>query len=53
MSAYYVRQVRGIDFARDDSVGFLNDLITFRVTWRGDGNLPDATAVKYFQGGAS
>lgn len=53
MSAYYVRQVRGIDFARDDSVGFLNDLITFRVTWRGDGNLPDATAVRYFQGGAS
>lgn len=53
MSAFYVRQVRGIDFARDDSVGFLNDLITFKVTWRGDSNLPDATAVKYFKGGAS
>ena len=53
MSAYYVRQVRGIDFARDDSVGFVNDLITFRVTWRGDGNLPDTGAVKYFKGGAS
>lgn len=53
MSAYYVRQVRGIDIARDDSVGFLNDLITFRVVWRGDGNLPDTNAVKYFKGGAS
>lgn len=53
MSAYYVRQVRGIDFARDDSVGFVNDLITFRITWRGDGNLPDANAVKYFKGGPS
>ena len=53
LSAYYVRQVRGIDFARDDSVGFVNDLITFRVVWRGDGNLPDANAVWYFKGGAS
>ena len=52
-SAYYVRQVRGIDFARDDSVGFVNDLITFRVTWRGDGAVVDANAVKYFKGGAS
>jgi HK97 family phage major capsid protein len=52
-SAYYVRQVRGIDVARDDSVGFVNDLITFRVTWRGDGALPDANAVWYFKGGAS
>jgi HK97 family phage major capsid protein len=53
MSSYYVRQVRGIDFARDDSVGFVNDLITFRVTWRGDGNTPDANGVWYFKGGAS
>ena len=53
MSSYYVRQVRGIDFARDDSVGFVNDLITFRVTWRGDGNMPDANGVWYFKGGAS
>lgn len=52
-SSYYVRQVRGIEVARDDSVGFVSDLITFRVTWRGDGNLPDTTAVKHFIGGAS
>jgi len=52
-SGYYVRQVRGIDFARDDSVGFVNDLITFRVTWRGDGAVVDQNAVKCFRGGAS
>lgn len=52
-SSYYTRQVRGIEVARDDSVGFVSDLITFRVTWRGDGNLPDTAAVKYFIGGAS
>lgn len=52
-SAYYVRQVRGIDVARDDSVGFVNDLITFRVTWRGDGNVVDSNAVWYFKGGTA
>lgn len=52
-SSYYVRQVRGIEVARDDSVGFVSDLITFRVTWRGDGNLPDTAAVKHYIGGAS
>jgi HK97 family phage major capsid protein len=48
-----VRQVRGIDVARDDSVGFVNDLITFRVTWRGDGNVVDPNAVWYFKGGTA
>jgi HK97 family phage major capsid protein len=52
-SAYYVRQVRGVEIARDDSVGFMSDLITFRATWRGDGALPDANGVWYFKGGAS
>jgi len=52
-NAYYVRQVRGIDVARDDSVGFVNDLITFRVTWRGDGNVVDPNAVWYFKGGTA
>lgn len=53
-SRYIVRQVRGIDFARDDSVGFVNDLITFRITWRGDGNLPDTgNSIVYYKGGAS
>jgi HK97 family phage major capsid protein len=52
-SAYFVRQVRGVDFSRDDSYAFAQDLITFRVTWRGDGNVVDSNAVKYFKGGAS
>ena len=52
-SAYYVRQVRGIDFSRDDSYAFAQDLITFRVTWRGDGAVVDANAVKFYKGGAS
>jgi len=52
-SSYYVRQVRGIEVARDDSVGFVSDLITFRVTWRGDGNLPDVSAVNHYIGAAT
>jgi HK97 family phage major capsid protein len=52
-NAYYVRQVRSLDVARDDSVGFVNDLITFRVTWRGDGNVVDPNAVWYFKGGTA
>ena len=52
-SSYFVRQVRGIEVARDDSVGFLSDLITFRITWRGDGNLPDTAAVKHYIGAAT
>jgi HK97 family phage major capsid protein len=49
-SSYFVRQVRGIEVARDDSIGFVSDLITFRITWRGDGNLPDTAAVKHYIG---
>ena len=52
-SGYYVRQVRGIDFAQDSSFAFASDLITFRVTWRGDGAVVDQNAVKVFRGGAS
>lgn len=52
-SSYFVRQVRGIEVARDDSIGFVSDLITFRITWRGDGNLPDTAAVKHYIGAAT
>ena len=52
-SGYFVRQVRGIDFAQDSSYAFAQDLITFRVTWRGDGAVVDQNAVKVFRGGAS
>jgi len=50
---YFVRQVGGIQLDRSDDYGFANGLVTFRVTWRGDGNLVDSNAVKYFKGGAS
>jgi HK97 family phage major capsid protein len=53
MSAYHVRQVGGINIARSDEFAFSSDLITFRVTWRGDADLPDANAVKYFIGGTA
>lgn len=50
---YFVRQVGGIQLDRSDDYAFGSGLVTFRVTWRGDGNLVDANAVKYFKGGAS
>lgn len=53
MSAYHVRQVGGIQVARSDEYAFNADLITFRVTWRGDADLPDTNAVKYFIGGTA
>jgi len=52
-SGYFCRQIRGIDFARDDSYAFAQDLITFRVTWRGDGAVVDQNAVKVFRGGTA
>lgn len=50
---YFVRQAGGIQLDRSDDYGFANGLVTFRVTWRGDGALVDSNAVKYFKGGAS
>jgi HK97 family phage major capsid protein len=52
-SSYWVRTVGGIRFDRDDSVGFANDVITYRAAMRGDGVLVDRTgAVKHFLAGA-
>ena len=50
---YYVRQVGGIQLDRSDDYGFANGLVTFRVTWRGDGALVDSNAVKFFKGAAT
>lgn len=50
---YFVRQVGGIQLDRSDDYAFNAGLVTFRVTWRGDGNLVDSNAVKFFKGGAS
>jgi HK97 family phage major capsid protein len=52
-SCYFVRQVGGITLARSDEYAFNTDLVTFRVTWRGDGNLIDTAGVKYYKGAAT
>lgn len=51
--SYYVRTVGGIRLDRSDDFAFSTDLVTFRCTFRVDGNLPQASHVKYFVGGAS
>ena len=53
-SRYWVRQVNGIRFDRSDDYAFGNDLVTFRATWRCDGQMVDTSgALKYFQGNAA
>ena len=53
LPSYYVRSVGGIRLDRSDDYAFQNDLITFRATFRVDGNLPQTSHVKYFVGAAS
>lgn len=50
---YLVRQVGGIQVATSTDYAFNTDVTTFRVTWRGDGNLAATGSVKYFVGAAS
>ena len=49
LPSYMVRQVGGIKLDRSDDFAFSNDLITFRATFRVDGNLPQTSHVKYFK----
>lgn len=53
LPSYYVRTVGGIRVDRSDDYAFQNDLISFRITMRVDGNLIQTSHVKYFAGGAS
>jgi len=53
LPSYYVRMAGGIRFDRSDEYAFANDLVTFRASVRIDGDLPQASAIKYFIGGAS
>jgi HK97 family phage major capsid protein len=53
LPSYFVRTVGGIRLDRSDDFAFQNDLITFRATFRVDGNLPQTSHVKYFVGAAS
>lgn len=51
---YYIREAGGVRIDRSDDFAFQNDLVTFRVILRADGNLIDTTgAVKVFTGGAT
>ena len=51
--SYYVRTVGGIRLDRSDDFAFSSDLVTFRCTFRVDGDLPQTSHVKYFIGAAS
>jgi HK97 family phage major capsid protein len=53
LASYYVREVGGIRLDRSDEFAFANDQIVFRYTWRGDGNLPQTSHIKYFKGNAA
>ena len=51
--SYYVRTVGGIRLDRSDDFAFSSDLITFRCSYRIDGNLPQTSHVKHFIGNAA
>jgi HK97 family phage major capsid protein len=51
--SYYVRTVGGIRLDRSDDFAFSADLVTFRCSYRVDGNLPQTSHVKKFTGAAS
>jgi HK97 family phage major capsid protein len=51
--SYYVRTVGGIRIDRSDDFAFNADLVTFRASMRVDGNLPQTSHIKFFQGAAS
>lgn len=53
MPSYMVRSVGGIRLDRSDDYAFADGLVTFRATFRVDGNLPQTSHIKYFAGGAS
>ena len=49
LPSYFVRQVGGIKLDRSDDFAFNTDLVTFRATFRVDGNLIQTSHVKYFK----
>ena len=53
LPSYYVRQVGGIRVDSSSDFAFSTDLVTIRTLLRVDGNLPQATHVNHFVGGAS
>jgi HK97 family phage major capsid protein len=53
LPSYKVRIAGGIDIAQSPDYAFNQDVTTFRVKMRVDGNLTHASHIKYFKGGAS
>jgi HK97 family phage major capsid protein len=53
LASYYVREVGGIRLDTSADYAFANDQVTFRYTWRGDGNLIQTSHIKTFKGAAS
>jgi HK97 family phage major capsid protein len=53
LPSYKVRTAGGIQVAQSSDYAFNQDVTTFRVTMRVDGNLTHAGHVKFFKGGAS
>lgn len=51
--SYYVRTVGGIRLDRSDDFAFSSDLVTFRCTFRVDGDLPQTSHIKHFIGAAT
>jgi HK97 family phage major capsid protein len=48
LPSYYVRMAGGLRLDRSDDYAFNADLVTFRASMRVDGNLPQASHIKYF-----
>lgn len=53
LPSYKVRMAGGLQVAQSADYAFNQDVTTFRVTMRVDGNLTHAGHVKYFKGAAS
>jgi HK97 family phage major capsid protein len=53
LPSYFVRTVGGIRLDRSDDFAFNAGLVTFRATFRVDGNLPQPSHIKYFIGGTA
>lgn len=53
LPSYFVRTVGGIRLDRSDDYAFNAGLVTFRATFRVDGNLPQPSHIKYFAGGTA
>ena len=47
LPSYYVRTVGGLKLERSDDYAFNAGLVTFRATWRVDGNLPQTSHIKH------